>query len=99
MTAALLGDGTLHVLSASPTDAKIAWCENLGNGSFGLLRAITNAANDAHCVTTAALLCDETLHVLPASGLDHNIAWYENVVSVNFAPSASSPMMRDCPDL
>ena len=41
------GDGDADVLSASATDDKIAWYENLGSGAFGPRQVITASANGA----------------------------------------------------
>ena len=48
------GDGDLDVLSASATDDKIAWYENMdGQGNFGPQHMITTAADHASSVYAA----------------------------------------------
>jgi hypothetical protein len=74
------GDGDMDVLSASITDATVAWYENTdGKGSFSAAKVITRRAIGAEWVTTADLDADGDLDVLSASYQDERIAWYENV--------------------
>ena len=61
------GDGDADVLSASATDDKIAWYENLGGGSFGLQQVITTAADAAYSVYATDLDGDGDADVLSAS--------------------------------
>ena len=73
------GDGDLDVLSASFSDAKIAWYENTdGLGAFGSQRVITTAADSAFTVFAADVDGDGDIDVLSASYSDDKIAWYEN---------------------
>ena len=78
------GDGDADVLSASRTDDKIAWYENLGGGVFGPQQVITTAASDAWSVYAADLDGDGDIDVLSASSADGEIAWYENLGSGSF---------------
>jgi len=73
------GDGDLDVLSASYSDDKIAWYENLdGQGAFGAQRIISLAAIGARSVFAADLDGDGDADVLSASVDDDKVAWYEN---------------------
>jgi hypothetical protein len=73
------GDGDIDVLSASVSDRKIAWYENLdGAGSFGPQRVISTSANSARSVFAADLDGDGDVDALSASYYDDKIAWYEN---------------------
>ena len=79
-SADLDGDGDNDVLSASLTDDKIAWYENLdGLGSFGPQIVISTAADGARSVFAADIDGDEDNDVLSASGFDDKIAWYQNL--------------------
>jgi len=78
-TADLDGDGDLDVLSASITDNRIAWFENLGGGVFGALQVISTAANGPQSVIAEDLDGDGDADVLSASDVDDKIAWYENL--------------------
>jgi len=73
------GDGDADVLSASSSDNKIAWYENLGGGAFGAQQVITYSANGAHSVYATDLDGDGDADVLSASEFDDKIAWYENL--------------------
>lgn len=74
------GDGDLDVLSASQSDDKIAWYENLdGKGSFGWQRVISDQADGAITVNAADFDGDGDIDVVSASLSDAKIAWYENV--------------------
>ena len=74
------GDGDSDVLSASATDDKIAWYENMdGAGGFGPQRIITTLANGAESVHATDLDGDGDNDVLSASQYDDKIAWYENM--------------------
>ncbi len=61
------GDGDADVLSASATDDKIAWYENLGGGVFGAQQVITTSANGAQSVYATDLDGDGDADVLSAS--------------------------------
>ena len=77
------GDGDADVLSASYTDDKIAWYENLGGGAFGVQQVITGAADGARSVYAADLNGDGAADVLSASSVDDKIAWYENLIPLD----------------
>jgi uncharacterized repeat protein (TIGR01451 family) len=77
-TADLDGDGDLDVLSASSSDDKVAWYENLGGGLFGDQQIISTQTQNALSVYTADLDGDGDMDVLSASWFDNKIAWYEN---------------------
>ena len=74
------GDGDKDVLSASWSDAKIAWYENIdGEGEFGLQRVITDSATGGHSVIAADLDGDEDLDVAYAASEINQIAWCANI--------------------
>jgi hypothetical protein len=73
------GDGDLDALSASNSDDKIAWYENVGGGGTSwVLHTITTGANFAVVVSAADVDGDGDLDALSASVDDDKIAWYEN---------------------
>lgn len=79
-------DGDMDVISASSSDSKIAWYENLdGLGNFGDQQIITINANGARLVDFADLDGDGDIDVLSASWSDGTIAWYEHspILSIN----------------
>jgi len=80
------GDGDNDVLSASASDDKIAWYENLGGGTFDTQRVISTQADGARCVYACDLDEDGDNDVLSASWFDNKIAWYENLGSGAFGP-------------
>ncbi|MDG1983105.1 MAG: VCBS repeat-containing protein, partial [Planctomycetota bacterium] len=95
------GDGDADVLSASYSDDKIAWYENLGGGVFGLQQAISTSADGATSVYATDL--DGDVDVLSASEGDDKIAWYENRTfvdcngnGVNDSVELSSGTSLDC---
>ena len=74
------GDGDNDVLSASNSDDKIAWYENLdGLGTFGPQHIITTLADYAESVYTSDLDGDGDQDVISASSSDYKVAWYENL--------------------
>jgi hypothetical protein len=74
------GDGDVDVLSASASDSKIAWYENLdGAGSFGAQQVISTLASGATSVFATDVDGDGDTDVLSASFNDDEIAWYENL--------------------
>ena len=79
------GDGDPDVLSASSSDDKIAWYENLGGGSFSGQRVISLSADSARSVHAADLDGDGDPDVLSASSSDDKIAWYENLGGGSFS--------------
>jgi hypothetical protein len=73
------GDGDVDVLSASFSDNKIAWYQNMdGKGSFGAQQVISMQASGAYSVMAADVDGDGDLDVLSASYHDNTIAWYQN---------------------
>ncbi len=77
-------DGDTDVLSASATDNKIAWYENLnGHGNFGPQQIISTTADAAIKVIAADMNGDGAIDVLSASLEDDKISWYKNVLSSN----------------
>ncbi len=74
------GDGDFDALSASRTDNKIAWYENVGGGGTSwAFHAISIPVDDALSVHTADVDGDGDLDALSASVYDNTIAWHENV--------------------
>ena len=78
VTADLDTDGDEDVLSASRSDNKIAWYENMDSGRFGPQQVITSEAHGARSVYAADIDGDGDPDVLSASQDDHVVAWYEN---------------------
>jgi VCBS repeat protein len=73
------GDGDLDAFSASYSDDKIAWYENLGGGGTSwVLHTISTSADGADWVYAADVDGDGDLDALSASYSDDKIAWYEN---------------------
>ncbi|GAB5399397.1 MAG: hypothetical protein Aureis2KO_09820 [Aureisphaera sp.] len=73
------GDGDMDVLSASKSDGKIAWYENLdGLGNFGVQIIITSSAILATDVLGVDLNGDGNVDVLSSSAGEDMIAWYDN---------------------
>ena len=74
------GDGDVDVLSASQSDNKIAWYENLDGvgGSFSTY-VITTSAYSARSVFAIDVDGDGDVDVLSASNSDDTVAWYENI--------------------
>ncbi len=73
------GDEDIDLLSASASDNKIAWYENIdGDGTFGSQQVISTAATWAQAVFAADIDSDGDIDVLSASLVDNKIAWYEN---------------------
>jgi surface protein len=76
-------DGDIDVLSASYDDDKIAWYENIDSeGTFGVERIISTAADGANSVFAADLDGDGDIDVMSASRKDNMIAWYQNSLLV-----------------
>ena len=77
------GDGDNDVLAGNGSGFgfgdRVAWYENLGDGSsFGPLQVISTLADDPASVIATDLDGDGDLDVLSASENDDKIAWYEN---------------------
>ncbi|KNC52987.1 uncharacterized protein AMSG_12242 [Thecamonas trahens ATCC 50062] len=73
------GDGDLDLASASVSDNKIAWYENIdGAGAFGPQQVASAAAQGAASVIAADVDGDGDLDLASASSVDNKIAWYEN---------------------
>ena len=73
-------DGDMDILSASVSDDKIAWYENMdGQGTFGSQQIISIEANGAYFVYSSDLDNDGDIDVLSASRFDGKVVWYENL--------------------
>lgn len=73
-------DLDVDVASASASDDKVAWYENLtGTGIFGPQQVINSNADSARSVFAADLDNDGDLDLLSASRNDNKVAWYENL--------------------
>ena len=73
------GDGDMDVLSASASDDKIAWYENINSlGGFGPQHIISTNTIVPLSVYAVDLDGDNDADVLSASVGDNKIAWYEN---------------------
>ena len=72
-------DGDIDVLSASPSDDKIAWYESDGGAPPSFTeRVISTAADGVWSVFATDVDGDGDTDVLSASANDDKIAWYEN---------------------
>ena len=79
-TADMDGDGDHDVLSASSSDDKIAWYENVdGLGNFGPQRVITILATEAFSVVAADLDGDGDEDVLATAPHKNRIVWFPNL--------------------
>jgi len=77
-------DGDPDILSASGTDDKVVWFENMdGLGTFGPEKVITTLTDNPRSVYAADLDGDGDNDVLSASIADDTIAWYENFTVLN----------------
>ena len=87
-------DGDLDVLLVdlyagnwwTPSQEKIAWCENLGAANFGPLQVITTEVDSPEAIEAADLDGDGDLDVVSSSRLDDKVAWYENLGGGQFGP-------------
>ncbi|WP_291129562.1 T9SS type A sorting domain-containing protein [Flavobacterium sp. UBA7682] len=74
------GDGDMDVVSASATDDKIAWYENLdGLGTFGAQQVLSVTADGAMVVRIADADGDGDKDVIFGSNDDKTIGWFKNV--------------------
>lgn len=74
-------DMDIDILSASPSDNKIAWYENIdGMGAFSTEQIISTNAVGAISVFAADLNNDTDIDVLSASQNDNKVAWYSNLI-------------------
>ena len=79
------GDGDLDVLSASRSDSKVAWYENLdGEGDFSDQIIISDTSEGATTVVSADLDEDGDMDVIAGSAFDDTVAWFENDGNANF---------------
>lgn len=72
-------DGDLDVLSASSSDNKIAWYENLGFGHFGQQIIISTQVDEANDIYVSDLDNDGDMDIISAASSSGEIAWYENL--------------------
>ncbi|HBS88197.1 MAG: hypothetical protein A2W91_05015 [Bacteroidetes bacterium GWF2_38_335] len=73
-------DGDNDVLSASMTDNKIAWYENLdGSGSFGQQICIAISPKQVKSIYSCDIDGDGHYDIISASIGDNKIAWYRNL--------------------
>ena len=78
-SADLDNDGDMDIISASASDDKIAWYENLnGLGEFGAENIISLQGDHATLVFASDIDNDGDIDVLSGSTIDNTIAWYEN---------------------
>jgi glucose/arabinose dehydrogenase len=79
-------DGDLDVMTASWSESKVAWIENLGNGVFGPTKIISSGETLlAESVFGADLDDDGDNDILGTSRDDNKISWYENLGGGNFS--------------
>ncbi|MEW5677477.1 T9SS type A sorting domain-containing protein [Flavobacterium enshiense] len=81
-------DGDMDVVSASYSDNKIAWFENLnGMGSFGPIRTVTTAATQVRDVAIADLDTDGNLDIIYMNNSLRKVFWQKNTDGLgNFGP-------------
>ena len=82
------GDTDLDVLSASFTDNKVAWYENIdGQGNFGVQQIITNTAWSTRDIFAADMDGDNDVDVLTVALSTAKVIWFENIDGLgNFGP-------------
>ncbi len=79
------GDGDLDVLSASRSDNKVAWYENLdGEGDFSEQEIISDTSEGATSVVAADLDADGDFDVIAGSAFDDTVSWFENDGNATF---------------
>lgn len=88
-------DGNLDILSASVSDDKIAWFENLdGLGSFGAENIVSTTINGAFYSTMGDIDNDGLKDIVASSLIDDKIIWFKGLDGLgNFSnenPVASS---------
>ncbi|MBX2827521.1 MAG: T9SS type A sorting domain-containing protein [Flavobacteriaceae bacterium] len=78
-TADLDNDNDMDVISASSSDGKIAWYENLdGAGTFGPQRVFETEADGSRSVIAADLDGDNDMDVVGTLRINDMLTWYEN---------------------
>ena len=78
-SADLDGDGDLDVVSASVDDKKIAWYENLGDGTFGPQQVLSTNTYSRRFIQAVDLDLDGDMDILSPSLSDDEIVWFENM--------------------
>ena len=93
------GDGDLDALSASISDNKIAWYENLdGDGDFSRERIVDDQLVSVETVAAGDLDSDGDVDILSASRLLDTLVWYENMDGQgNFSPAILISNVQDAP--
>ncbi|WP_299761623.1 T9SS type A sorting domain-containing protein [uncultured Dokdonia sp.] len=82
------GDGDMDVVSASSTDDKVEWYENIdGQGTFDFPQILTTDMESVRDVFVSDLDGDGDMDILAASPFDDKLAWFENTDGQgNFGP-------------
>lgn len=75
----LNADNNVDILSASETDNKIVWYENLGGNSFSAEQLISNNVSGPVSVFAVDLDGDNDNDVLSANYNDSTVTWFENL--------------------
>jgi hypothetical protein len=75
----LNGDNAVDILSASETDNKIVWYENLGGNAFSAEQLISNNVGGPVSVFAVDLDGDNDNDVLSANYNDSTVTWFENL--------------------
>ncbi|MCB0521215.1 MAG: T9SS type A sorting domain-containing protein [Saprospiraceae bacterium] len=93
------GDGDLDVLTATATDNKIAWNENLdGLGNFGPTVVVSAGVSNSHFAYPIDLDADGRLDILAPLASFQNISWFKNTDGLGSFGSqqAITPPVNNC---
>lgn len=79
-------DGDLDIVASSQNDDKVAWYENLGNGTIDTAQhIISTVANGVHWIYAFDVDNDFDVDILTAGWVSNKICWYENLGNNTFS--------------